>query len=83
MRKIKGSDCDGCRNNFYNGNNELGVKKCWSFGTAEMVKKVQIHVDQMPPYRNVKPTLRPSCYHVARFVFVKPEAIGKDGYWAR
>jgi len=48
-----------------------------------MVKKIQIHVDQMPPYKNVKSQLRPSCYHIARYVFVSPEAIGKDGYWAR
>jgi len=80
MRKVRLDDCSGCRNNFYNGNNELGVSKCWSMKTAELVKKVEIHVDQMPPYKNVKAVLRPNCYHRARFVFVPPERIGKDGY---
>jgi len=80
MRKVKLSDCHGCRNNFYNGNNELGVKNCWSMKSATLEKKVQIHIDQIPPYRNVKSETRPSCYHVARYVFVAPERIGKDGY---
>lgn len=83
MKKVTSSDCVGCHNNFYNGNNELGVRKCWSLDSAKMVKKIQIHVDQMPPYKGVKATLRPSCYHISRYVFVAPEAIGKDGYWTR
>ena len=31
-------NCIGCRDNFYNGNNNLGVKECWGFKTAELVK---------------------------------------------
>ena len=80
MRNVKQTDCSGCRNNFYNGNNELGVAKCWSFKSAKLVKKIRIHVDTIPPYRNLKAETVPDCYHVARFVFVAPERLGKDGY---
>lgn len=32
--------CHGCRENFYNGNNDLGVKECWMFSDAQVVDKV-------------------------------------------
>ena len=35
--------CQGCRNNFYNGNNNLGVEECWSFSTAEVCDKIGYH----------------------------------------
>ncbi len=34
--------CVGCDDNFYNGNNPLGVKECWSFKTAKVVKRLAI-----------------------------------------
>lgn len=33
------SMCSGCREDFYNGQNSLGVKECWSFKDAEVVKR--------------------------------------------
>lgn len=72
--------CAGCRQNFYNGNNPLGVSQCWNLKDAKMVKRVLIHIDQMPPYRNVKPERVPSCYSRQRFIAVAPEKIGADGY---
>lgn len=82
-REIRKSDCSGCRNDFYNDHNPLGVKECWSFKDAKLEKRILIHVDRVPPYKGEKPTLRPTCYKMDRYVTVKPEAIGKDGYWAR
>jgi hypothetical protein len=34
--------CVGCRNNFYNGHNTLGVKRCWSLKSAEVVKRFRL-----------------------------------------
>ena len=34
--------CVGCDDNFYNGNNPMGIKGCWSFKTARVVMKYQI-----------------------------------------
>lgn len=41
MKKSK-SLCSGCRDNFYNGNNELGVSECWSYKNARVVKRWRI-----------------------------------------
>ncbi len=81
VRGIEIGDCAGCVDDFYNGNNDLGVKQCWGVKTATMVERVLIHIDQAPPYRNLKPRLMPSCYKKKRHVTVKLESIGPDGYW--
>lgn len=73
--------CAGCRDDFYNGNNDLGVKQCWMRTTAKLIHTVLIHVDLPPPYKHLKPKDRPDCYKAERHVTVKPEAIGADGYW--
>ena len=31
--------CSGCRDDFYNGNNSLGVQECWCFKTAKVVTR--------------------------------------------
>ncbi len=42
--------CQGCRNDFYNGHNLLGVKECWSFERADVVEKMRVGTWQNPPY---------------------------------
>lgn len=71
-RKMRLSDCSGCRNNFYNGNNGLGVKRCWSFEDAKLVMKKEVHIDQKPPWTQ-RARLLPHCYHRPRHVYVTPE----------
>ncbi len=34
--------CAGCRNNFYNDKNPLGVKQCWSLKAARVVTRFRI-----------------------------------------
>jgi hypothetical protein len=34
--------CAGCRQNFYNGNNNLGVKECWNLKTAKLRTRFRI-----------------------------------------
>ena len=75
--------CRGCRDDFYNGHNELGVKRCWSADTAKMEKRMLIPVDLAPPYKHIKPRLVPSCYSPPRTVNVKLDRIGADGFWRR
>jgi hypothetical protein len=64
--------CSGCRNNFYNGNNDLGVSKCWSLANAKVVWRKFVHVDQVPPWNN-KPERTLSCHSRPRFVSVDPK----------
>ena len=42
------SFCAGCRNNFYNGNNSIGIKECWSYKSARMVRRWKIGWWTMP-----------------------------------
>jgi hypothetical protein len=72
--------CAGCRDNFYNGNNPYGIKQCWNFPSAKVEKRMLIPVDMCPPY-DFEPEWVLSCYRPERVCNVKPEAIGKDGYW--
>lgn len=64
--------CAGCRSNFYNDNNGMGVKWCWSLATANLVLKKEVHVDQRPPWtQKAKPVL--DCYHAVGYVYVRPD----------
>lgn len=38
----KKSRCVGCRNNFYNGNNDLGVSECWNLKDAKVKTKYRL-----------------------------------------
>jgi hypothetical protein len=73
--------CAGCRDDFYNGHNPYGVKQCWSFPKATVEKRLMIPVDLRPPYDPKSARWALSCYHPERVCNVKPEAIGKDGFW--
>lgn len=35
--------CQNCRNNFYNGNNDIGVKQCWSLEDAKLVRRWKLN----------------------------------------
>lgn len=57
------SHCAGCRNNFYNGNNDLGVNECWSLKTAKLKTRYSIGW-QTPAFKqNFIKVKKPSCYH--------------------
>ncbi len=58
--------CSGCRDDFYNDHNPLGVKECWMFKKATVVNKVgysSIHVPNGPDTKMEK-TL--DCWHGVR-----------------
>ena len=54
--------CGGCENNFYNGNNQYGVKVCWSLKDAKTVLKKEVPIHQVPPW-NQKPRRVLTCFH--------------------
>ncbi len=55
--------CSGCKENFYNGNNQLGVKECWNLKIAKLVKRYKIYwwtpMDKASNFEEVKVL---SCY---------------------
>ena len=64
--------CTGCYNNFYNGFNDIGVKKCWYLKDAKMIWRKKVAISQRPPWKQ-KAAKYPSCYKQTGYVFV-----GKD-----
>ncbi len=80
-RKPTKKDCVGCRDNFYNGNNEYGIQECWSLESATLEPRFLIHRDLPPPYKGEPLRMVPSCYKKQDFVTVKPDALDERGYW--
>jgi hypothetical protein len=68
-KKEKLQRCAGCEDDFYNGNNNLGVKECWRLKDAKLIKRKQVHIDQVPPW-NQEPIETLDCYRVKKCVFV-------------
>ena len=66
--------CIGCGDNFYNDNNSLDIKECWSLKDAKMVSKKEVHIDQVPPWTQ-KPIRLLSCFHRDGFWYVEPDRI--------
>ena len=63
--------CSGCREDFYNGNNDMGIKECWHLKSAKLVLKKEVHIDQRPPWKQ-KPRRFLSCYKRPRHIYVGP-----------
>ena len=64
--------CAGCRDNFYNGNNPMGVKECWCFKTAKIVKRKFVPITQAPPW-NMPAQKTLDCHHKSGYVKVGPD----------
>lgn len=64
--------CTGCRNNFYNGNNNLGVSRCWSLDSAKLVTKYRLSSSCPMWIQEAYVKVRvPSCYHEAGYVHLE------------
>jgi hypothetical protein len=74
--------CSGCRNDFYNGKNPLGVKECWSFTDAKVVKRLGVGVWENPPYRTKNDQWVMSCFSQKGTVFIDaPKVLTSEGFW--
>ena len=70
-RKPHKTLCIGCRDDFYNGKNPMGIKECWMFKAARIVTRFQLSIntpmDQKSGYHKVRGH---SCYHQDGYVFL-------------
>lgn len=74
------SMCVGCYNDDYN-HGLGGAKECWSFEDAKVIDRLQIHINQMPPY-DKKSTLKMlSCYNSPKWCYPSPTALDDSGFW--
>lgn len=66
------SHCVGCRDNFYNGNNSIGVNECWMLKTAKLMTRFGISISSpMGSRSNYFKVQKPSCYHENGYVYLK------------
>lgn len=83
---IKLEQCRGCRDDFYNGNNPMGVARCWYAEDGRMVTRYRIGTWTRPTEPGAFTEVRvPSCYrqdgqHFSATVpaFVRAEDIVKE-----
>jgi hypothetical protein len=62
--------CQSCRNDFYNGHNELGVKRCWSAKDGKIVVRYRIGVHTLPTQPGAFTKVKvPDCYHCDGYEF--------------
>jgi len=66
--------CSGCEQNFYNGNNPMGVKECWHLKDARIILRKAVPITQVPPWTQ-KAQRYPNCYVKRGYTFVKPNQI--------
>jgi len=74
--------CMGCRNDFYNGKNDLEITECWSFKEAKTEFRIPIGYWEPPPYKNKKKVRVAVCWEgLNRTLYVHPSRINSRGYW--
>jgi len=67
--------CTGCKDNFYNGFNDLGIKKCWKLEISNIVSRKEVHINDIPPW-NHQPIIKTlNCYRKKGFVYVDKDQI--------
>lgn len=67
--------CEGCRNDFYNGRDNVGGRDCWSLKDAKLVMRKEVHINQMPPWNQPAKEV-PNCYRRSQYVYV---AVVREG----
>ena len=64
--------CVGCTENFYNGNNPLGIKECWDLKKARLILRKRVAMWQRPPWEQL-PVKALSCRREQGYVFVQKD----------
>lgn len=73
--------CIGCYNDFYNGNNNLGVEECWSFADARVITRFRISTCVPTNIRSAWVKVRfPNCYRQTGYYYADklPDYVGKQ-----
>ena len=57
------SHCTGCRDDFYNGHNNLGVTECWMLKDAKIITRYAIDTWAPTVKESFRKVKKPNCYH--------------------
>ena len=72
MSNDKQQHCNGCRDDFYNGHNTLGVKQCWSLKDAKVVTRFKQPYWEPWPFRGTREVQTLDCWSApGQYVMVK------------
>lgn len=64
--------CVGCRENFYNGNNPMGVQECWMYKSAQVRTRYRLSTNMpMDQREGYVKTSGLNCYNEKGYVFLK------------
>lgn len=63
--------CTGCNDDFYNGNNQYGIKECWHKKSAKVVWRKEVPIDLRPPYNHIHKRRFYSCYRRRGFAYLE------------
>ena len=67
---INFEQCRCCRNDFYNGKNTMGIKRCWSANSGELVTRYRIGVHTLLTSKGAFTKVKiPNCYHRDGYAF--------------
>lgn len=70
-KRVTKRDCAGCEQNFYNGNNPMGITECWSLKSAEFKTRFRLSVHTpMGNRAGYNKERRPNCYQQKGYVFL-------------
>ena len=69
--------CSGCRDDFYNGHNDLSVRRCWHLKSAKPVLKIRVGINDVPPW-NGKPRLILDCRTEQGAVLLPPNEVARN-----
>jgi hypothetical protein len=64
--------CRGCRDDFYNGKQNCTGEGCWSYESAQVIKRKRVPLDQRPPWKQ-RAIWAFSCRTESGCIFVRPE----------
>jgi hypothetical protein len=56
----------------YNGNNNMGIKCCWNYKNAKIVKRQMVHCAQIPPYKQ-EPIKVLNCMRIKNYALKDPK----------
>lgn len=79
MKKTKAA-CSGCYNDDYN-HGLGGAKECWLFEDAKVIDRIEVHINQSPPYDAKSAKKMLDCYRRPQWCFVNPSALTDKGFW--
>lgn len=79
MKKDK-SLCNGCYNQEYH-HGLGGAKECWNYKSAEIILRIPMSINEMPPYDKKRANKMMSCYRRSQMAYPSPDALDDKGYW--